>query len=91
MAIDKALYAAPQGIDQIADQEEPIEIQIEDPESVSIKQGNMELDIEPAEEEDDGFDFEATLRDIHVELQDLNAQADELAAKIVQNFEDLGI
>jgi hypothetical protein len=55
MAIDKALYAAPQGIDQIADQEEPIEIQIEDPESVSIKQGNMELDIEPAEEEDDGF------------------------------------
>ena len=43
------------------------------------------------EEEVDGFDFEATLRDIHVELQDLNAQASELAAKITRNFEELEI
>jgi type I restriction enzyme M protein len=43
------------------------------------------------EEVDDEFDFEATLRDIHVELQDLNAQAVELAATIARNFEGLGI
>jgi len=44
--------------------------------------------VAPEEEEDD-FDFEATLRDIHVELQDLNTQADELAASIARNLEGL--
>ena len=43
------------------------------------------------EEVDDEFDFEATLRDIHVELQDLNVQANELATTIAQNFEGLEI
>jgi type I restriction enzyme M protein len=42
-------------------------------------------------EEDEDFDFEATLRDIHTELADLNREAVELAAKIQANFEDLGI
>jgi len=55
MAIDKALYAAPQGIDQLAAQEEPLEIEIEDPESLTIRQGDMELTIEP-EEDDDEFE-----------------------------------
>ncbi|MDO8474728.1 MAG: N-6 DNA methylase [Candidatus Rokubacteria bacterium] len=41
-------------------------------------------------EEDEGFDFEQTLRDIHVELADLNKEAVELAAKIQTNFEELG-
>lgn len=43
------------------------------------------------EEEDEDFDFEETLREIHIELQDLNAEAVELAAKIAKNFEALGI
>lgn len=42
------------------------------------------------EEVDEDFDFEATLRDIHVELQGLNAEAAELADKIARNFEELG-
>ena len=42
-------------------------------------------------EEDEDFDFEATLRDIHTELADLNKEAVELAAKIQVNFEELGI
>jgi type I restriction enzyme M protein len=42
-------------------------------------------------EEDEDFDFEQTLRDIHVELADLNAEAMELATKIQVNFEELGI
>lgn len=37
------------------------------------------------------FDFEQTMREIHVELAGLNLDADELAAKIQANFEDLGI
>jgi len=36
MAIDKALYAAPQGLEAISAEQTPIEIEIEDPESVTI-------------------------------------------------------
>ena len=43
------------------------------------------------EEEDEDFDFEETLREIHVELEDLNAEAVRLAAKIKENFAGLGI
>jgi type I restriction enzyme M protein len=43
------------------------------------------------EEEDENFDFEETLREIHVELEDLNAEAVHLAATIKKNFEELGI
>lgn len=43
------------------------------------------------EEEDEDFDFEEALREIHVELEDLNAEAVELAARIKKNFEELGV
>ncbi len=42
-------------------------------------------------EEDEDFDFEQTLRDIHVELADLNKEAAELASRIQNNFEELGV
>lgn len=42
-------------------------------------------------EMDEDFDFEQTLRDIHLELADLNREAVELAARIQENFEELGI
>lgn len=43
------------------------------------------------EEEDENFDFEETLREIHVELDDLNDEAIRLATAIKRNFEELGI
>ena len=46
--------------------------------------------VAPAEVDED-FDFEQTLRDIHIELADLNQEAAALAAKIQENFEALGI
>jgi type I restriction enzyme M protein len=46
--------------------------------------------VAPPEEEED-FDFEQTLHDIHVELADLNREAAELAARIQQNFEELSL
>ncbi|MDO9402294.1 MAG: type I restriction-modification system subunit M N-terminal domain-containing protein [Polaromonas sp.] len=46
--------------------------------------------VAPAEV-DENFDFEQTLRDIHVELADLNREAVELAAKVQENFEELGV
>ena len=48
------------------------------------------VDVAPEEVNED-FDFEATLHDIHVELQGLNADAAELAEKIAKNFEELGV
>ncbi len=45
--------------------------------------------VAPAEVDED-FDFKQTLRDIHVELADLNREAAKLAAKIQENFEELG-
>jgi type I restriction enzyme M protein len=41
-------------------------------------------------EVDADFDFEQIIRDIHVELADLNEEATALAATIQQNFEGLG-
>ena len=43
------------------------------------------------EKEDENFDFEAALREIHVELEDLNAEAATLAATIKRNFEEFRI
>jgi type I restriction enzyme M protein len=43
------------------------------------------------EEEDEDFDFEESLRDIHIELSGLNEEATTLAARIQKNFEDLGV
>jgi len=43
------------------------------------------------EEVDEDFDFEESLREIHVELEDLNTEAVTLAATIKKNFEELGI
>ena len=42
------------------------------------------------EEEDEDFDFEETLRSIHIDLKGLNEEAAELARRIGRNFEALG-
>ena len=44
-----------------------------------------------SEEEDPDFDFDETMCTIHTELEDLNAQANELAKNINENFKKLGI
>ena len=41
------------------------------------------------EEEDENFDFEEALRSIHLDLEGLNEEAAELAARIARNFEEL--
>jgi type I restriction enzyme M protein len=40
-------------------------------------------------EEDEDFDFEQTLRDIHTELVDLNKEAAALGAKVQESLEEL--
>jgi hypothetical protein len=61
MAIEKGLYQAPEGIEALAENETPIEIEIENPEEVTIGIDGLEIVIEPEEETAD--DFDANLAD----------------------------
>jgi hypothetical protein len=54
--IDKALFQQPTGIDAAGEAEEPIEIEIVDPEAVHIDAGDLEIDIEKGEPSIDDFD-----------------------------------
>jgi hypothetical protein len=56
MAISKGLYAAPEGLDLIDNTVPEIEIEIEDPESVTIGIGGMEIDLIPSKEGEEEFD-----------------------------------
>jgi hypothetical protein len=51
--IDKALYQNPTGIEEAALNEEPIEIEIIDPEQVNIHADGLDLSITPGENEDE--------------------------------------
>jgi len=53
--VDKGLYAAPVGIDEAAMEEQAIEIEIEDPEKITIGIGDSEIIIDPDAMEDDEF------------------------------------
>jgi hypothetical protein len=56
MAIDKALYELPQGLEAASAAMEPIEIEIEDPEAVRIGIDGLEIEIEKEEETAEDFD-----------------------------------
>lgn len=54
--IDKALYQTPVGMEDAALGEEPIEIEIVDPEAVNIDIGDLSIHMEPAEPSIEDFD-----------------------------------
>lgn len=54
MAMDKSLYQAPMGLEAISQNQEPLEIEIENPDSVSID--GLEIVLEPESEGPDDFD-----------------------------------
>jgi hypothetical protein len=87
MAIEKSLYAAPQGLEELAAMDgagPEIEIEIEDPESVIIGMGDMEIEIEPDEESED--DFNANLAE-YISEEVLQSLAEDL---ISDYDEDVG-
>ena len=53
--VDKGLYAAPVGIEEIAEEESELEIEIVDPEEVTIRTEDMELTIDPDAMADEEF------------------------------------
>ena len=82
MAIDKGLYAAPQGIMDVEDLADmpAIEIEIEDPESVTIGIGDIEINLSPEEPSEE--DFDANLADF---MDDSELQS--LGGELVNDFE----
>jgi len=75
MAIAKSLYAAPQGLDSFMDEAPDIEIEVENPESMSIGIDGMEIELTPGQEADD--DFNANLAE-SMDEQELQSLASEL-------------
>jgi len=80
MSIEKALYQAPVGLSSVVE-EEPIEIEIENPESVSIGIDGLEIEIEPAPPSADDFD---------ANLAEYMAQGEltEIAGDLLGDFDD---
>ena len=82
MAMEKGLYAAPVGLEALADAEEPdLEIEIEDPEAVKIKADGLEIDIEAKKPSDE--DFDANLAE-YISEKVLT----ELVGDVLSDFED---
>jgi hypothetical protein len=82
MAIDKGLYAAPEGITDVEDMADmpAIEIEIEDPESVSIEMGDIEIELRP--QKPTAEDFDANLADFMDE-----SELQSLGEELVNDFE----
>jgi len=76
--VDKGLYQAPLGLDELAGDEEPIEIEIVDPEEVNIHAGDLDISIQPGDGEDD---FGANLADL-MDEGDLQELASDLSGDI---------
>jgi hypothetical protein len=84
MAIEKALYQLPQGIEALAAEEPEIEIEIEDPESVTVGVAGLEIEIEPTKETDE--DFDANLAEYMSE-----GELTSLAGELIGDFDsDIG-
>ena len=75
--IDKGLYAAPTGLSALeADDAGALEIEIENPDSVTLSDGSMEITLRPEEMAEEGA-FEANLAEV-LDEGELNALASEL-------------
>ncbi len=86
MAISKGLYAAPQGLEELIPQSAPdIEIEIEDPESVNIDMGGIEIDLKPKKESDK--DFDANLAE-YMDDSDLDSLGEELVEDFGKDIND---
>jgi hypothetical protein len=83
MAIDKSLNQAPLGLEDLVDMEPDIEIEIEDPESVEIRAGGIEIEI--GKGGGTGIkDFTTNLAD-HLDEGVLDTLADELIGDFTQD------
>ena len=80
MAIEKGLSQAPQGLQELAADQSALAIEIENPDSVTLDDGSMEITITPGKETDD--EFNANL------AEDMDeGQLTELSGDLVGEFD----
>jgi len=84
--MDKGLYAAPLGIEEDMGMAPPLEIEIEDPESVRIGMGDIEIELSPDNETGDE-EFDANLADFMSDSE-LDALGGELVADFDKDIND---
>jgi hypothetical protein len=78
--MDKGLYAAPLGISEDMSMAPPLEIEVEDPESIRIGMGDIEIELSPDTE--NAEDFDANLADF---MSD--SALDSLGGELVADFD----
>ena len=81
MAMEKGLYAAPEGIETEAVEESALEIEIVNPDAVTLDDGSMEITLIPGGDETDIIDFGDNIADA-MEDSDLIALAEELVGLV---------
>jgi len=81
MAIEKGLYAAPEGIDVGEEEGVALEIDIVNPEMVTLDDGSVEITIIPDADMGDMMPFDANLAE-GMEESDLNELADDLVGLV---------
>ena len=83
MPVDKGLYEAPKGLEQLTQNEPDIEIEIEDPEAVHISGDGFELDVEKMDEEDGSEEFNQNL------AEDMDGSAlESLASELTEDIDN---
>jgi len=85
MVIEKGLYSAPKGIDEEVGEGE-LEIEIVNPESVTLDDGSMEITIEPGAEGMEGGAFDDNLADM-LEDSDLNSLAKDICDMVESDID----
>ncbi len=81
-SMDKGLYAAPLGIEEDMGMAPPLEIEIEDPESVRIAMGDIEIELEPGSNNEGDENFDANLADF---MDD--SALDSLGGELIADFD----
>ena len=83
-SMDKSLYQAPVGLAEMMDAPD-VEIEVEDPESMSLHMGDIDIDLKPQKETDE--DFDANLADF-MDDSELGALGNDLVDDFVKDGMD---
>jgi hypothetical protein len=81
LAIEKSLYAAPEGVEGLSESEEGMSIEIVDPEVVTLSDGSMEITIVPDSNIGDMGEFDSNLAEF-LEDSELSSLANELIESV---------
>ena len=85
MAIEKGLYSAPKGVDEEVGEGE-LEIEIVNPESVTLDDGSMEITLMPDAEGAMGGEFDENLAEV-LEDSDLNSLANDICDMVESDID----